>query len=392
VKGLAKASAVLAGLIAIGIVGMNCSGTATPTRRDAPAGRLYTPSPFPTIYISPVCEWPCAKDLATMTAAAALLPASTTTISPSRSELPQPTPTQGCTPYGQHSDLPQSTPTLSPTVRDGLRPSPTPLPSTGSQVIDGHFLLLRPIAPPGNDWVDPSYAYGSTAQGVRQPHHGVEFYNASGTPILASADGSVVVAGNDQSILYSPWKNFYGNLIVLEHHLPGVEQTVYTLYAHLSKIEVTAGQTVEAGDRIGLVGATGSALGSHLHFEVRLGKNTYQSTRNPVLWLVPDQEQNGRSAGVLAVRVTDEAGKLLQVTLSVQYFPDPDQPPARTLQPEAYAIETVNGDDVWGENYALTDLQAGQYRISFLYHGVLYEQRVSVEPGKLTLVNFLMSK
>ena len=259
-------------------------------------------------------------------------------------------------------------------------------------MIDGHFLLQRPVAPPGNDWVDPSYAYGSTSQGVRLPHHGVEFYNASGIPVLASADGSVVVAGNDQSILYSPWKNFYGNLIILEHHLPGVEQTVYTLYAHLSKIEVTTGQTVEAGERIGLVGATGSALGSHLHFEVRLVENTYQSTRNPVLWLFPAQDENGRSAGVLAVRVADESGKLIQVALSVQYYPNLDQPPSRTLQPEAYAVETVNGDDTWGENYALTDLEAGKYRISLLHRGVLYEQWVDIESGRLTLVNFLITK
>src|SRR5687767_12742930 len=81
----------------------------------------------------------------------------------------------------------------------------------------GHFLLERPIRPPGNDRVDPSYRYASTANGTRDPHHGVEFANASGTPIHAAAQGTVVFAGPDEVATYSPWPNYYGNLVVLEH-------------------------------------------------------------------------------------------------------------------------------------------------------------------------------
>ena len=74
----------------------------------------------------------------------------------------------------------------------------------------------------------------------------------------------MIFAGLDSKPVYSPWSNYYGNLVVIEH--PG---GLYTLYAHLSKILVEQGQTVAAGDQIGEVGQTGVAIGSHLHFEVR---------------------------------------------------------------------------------------------------------------------------
>jgi murein DD-endopeptidase MepM/ murein hydrolase activator NlpD len=153
---------------------------------------------------------------------------------------------------------------------------------------EGHFILQRPIEPPASDSVDPTYRYASTANGTREPHHGVEFPNQSGTPVYAAGKGTVVFAGPDKEAIYSPWENFYGNLVVLQH-----EDGLFTLYAHLSKIDVSVGQKVFTTDKIGEVGKTGVAIGSHLHFEVRRGDGKdYFATQNPELWLVPPKSHS----------------------------------------------------------------------------------------------------
>src|ERR671912_1730936 len=116
-------------------------------------------------------------------------------------------------------------------------------------ITDGHFILQRPIQPPGNDLIDPIYGYGSTANGTRDPHHGVEFSNPNGTPVHAAAEGTVIFAGPDQEATYAPWGDFYGNLVVIEH-----TDDLFTLYAHLSRIDVRVEQKVLAGAKIGEVG------------------------------------------------------------------------------------------------------------------------------------------
>jgi murein DD-endopeptidase MepM/ murein hydrolase activator NlpD len=287
------------------------------------------------------------------------------------------------------SQLPTQSPTpLAPT------PTPTPLPCnplTGYCVEDGYFFLDRPISLPGTITIDQGYPYGSTERGTREPHHGVEFYNASGTPVLAAADGLVVVAGNDSGTVYGPQPNFYGNLIVLEHHFQGIDQPVFTLYGHLSKVDVKTGQTVRSGDKIGEVGSTGFAIGSHLHFEVRLGKNDYDSNRNPVLWLKPLTGLDGSSFGVIAGRLVDAQGKLIHATdVNIQYFPDLNGPQAAAYQVETYAPEQspVNGDDDWNENFTMGDLPAGNYRISLMWGGKVYDHWIVVMPGNVTFVVF----
>jgi len=285
---------------------------------------------------------------------------------------------------------PTETPTFLPIETSTLTPIPCD-PSATYCIEDGHFFLERPIALPGTVTIDPGYPYGSTEGGKRDPHHGVEFYNASGTPVLAAADGLVVVAGDDSQIVYGPLVNFYGNLIVLEHHFPGINQPVFTLYGHLSKVDVQVGQSVQSGDKIGEVGSTGYATGSHLHFEVRLGKNDYDSNRNPVLWLKPLSGNNGISFGVIAGRLADAQEKLIHASnVNIQYFPDLNGPQAAAYQLETYAPEQnpVNGDNDWDENFTMSDLPAGNYRISLVWGGKLYDRRIVVMPGKITFVVF----
>lgn len=286
-----------------------------------------------------------------------------------------PTSTETRQPPTVTSQPPTDTPTATPTARPTATPLPCDPASTGYCIVEGTFLLQRPIAPPGTEAVDRSYAYGSTLGGRRDPHHGIEFYNASGTPVLAAADGTVAYAGDDKTEKFSPWMNFYGNLVVIEHNLNG--QSLYTLYAHLSKIDVIAGQTLAVGEKIGEVGMTGSASGSHLHFEVRCDSHDYASTLNPELWLVPLE---GR--GVLSMRFVNADGNFIPARPNLQFYADPNAAFTQAWYPDLY---DPSMPAAW-ENAALGDLPAGRYRLTLLWAGAFYERWLEIQPGKLTLI------
>ncbi|MCB1138827.1 MAG: M23 family metallopeptidase [Leptospiraceae bacterium] len=97
-------------------------------------------------------------------------------------------------------------------------------------------------------------------------HTGVDFAAAPGTPIIATAPGMIM-----QTVEES--RSGYG-IYVRVHHGFGIS----TLYAHCSELAVKEGQRVDRGDVIAYVGATGSATGHHLHYEVRFGS---EPGRNP---------------------------------------------------------------------------------------------------------------
>ncbi len=92
--------------------------------------------------------------------------------------------------------------------------------------------------------------------GVKKFHNGVDFAAASGTPILAAYDGTVVGAAYNSSM---------GNYVMLNHG-----DGLYTIYMHASSLNVSQGQTVTKGQQIAAVGSTGRSTGPHLHFSVRL--------------------------------------------------------------------------------------------------------------------------
>lgn len=87
-------------------------------------------------------------------------------------------------------------------------------------------------------------------------HKGIDFTADTGTPIQATGDGEIVKAGREGG---------YGNTVVINHGY-GYE----TLYGHMSKIEVQVGQKVKKGQRLGLVGSTGSSTGPHCHYEIHV--------------------------------------------------------------------------------------------------------------------------
>jgi hypothetical protein len=232
--------------------------------------------------------------------------------------------------------------------------------------------------------------------------------NLLGTPVLASADGTVIVAGNDREIAYGPKTNFYGQLVILKHDFPELGQPLYTLYAHLSQVSVKVGQTVKTGQMLGLVGMTGLAIGYHLHFEVRLGKNSYENTRNPELWLQPPSDKTGQPTGALVGRIIDRNGqpmRVAKVVLTPEDAPSEenrifvetydDQSMARTdltIQepPEDYVLvpythQTLGRDDLWREDFAISNLPAGKYLFSYTIQKV-YTLEIEIRPGQLTFI------
>jgi murein DD-endopeptidase MepM/ murein hydrolase activator NlpD len=101
-------------------------------------------------------------------------------------------------------------------------------------------------------------------------HPGLDISADRGTPVYATADGTISQAA---------YSGAYGNLVVIDHQY-GIE----TRYGHLSAFRTERGKTVKRGELIGLVGATGRATGSHLHYEVRVGGrilNPLQFLLNP---------------------------------------------------------------------------------------------------------------
>lgn len=205
----------------------------------------------------------------------------------------------------------------------------------------------------------------------------MEFIVPTGTPVVAVAPGTVVVAGNDSQTAYGPSTDFYGNLIVLELETTGATP-IYVLYGHLSEVGVAVGQRVAAGDTLGLSGATGVADGPHLHFEVRVGQNLYTATRNPLLWLAPLPE-----TGVVAGRVVNAAGELLHEAPVSLIRVDATSAYTATT---SYALGDPNGDDTINENFAVDDVTGGFYEAVVDAGSRRFTANVWVYPGRVNWV------
>ncbi|MFD4988483.1 peptidoglycan DD-metalloendopeptidase family protein [Streptomyces sp. NPDC058374] len=134
----------------------------------------------------------------------------------------------------------------------------------------------EPAASTGSGWNKPVDASTSTAYRASGGswssgyHTGVDFSASSGTSVKAIGEGTVVSAG---------WSGSYGNEVVIQH-----ADGKYSQYAHMSSLSVSSGQTVSAGQQIGLSGSTGNSTGPHLHFEVRTGPS-YGSDIDPLAYL-----------------------------------------------------------------------------------------------------------
>ncbi|WP_299195713.1 peptidoglycan DD-metalloendopeptidase family protein [uncultured Erythrobacter sp.] len=114
-------------------------------------------------------------------------------------------------------------------------------------------------------------------------HSGIDFKGAYGSPIMAAATGEVTFAG---------WKSGYGKVVEISHG-----NGIMTRYAHMSRIDVAVGQSVDAGQTVGGLGSTGRSTGPHLHFEVRV--NGRPVNPRPFLEKAPDVLEEARGAGTV---------------------------------------------------------------------------------------------
>ena len=113
--------------------------------------------------------------------------------------------------------------------------------------------LIRPVPGPLDSSFGPRV---HPIYGTVRMHNGLDLDGAMGDPIVAAEAGTVILAGA---------KGGYGQTVMIDHG-----GGMVTLYAHQSKLAVSVGQKVAAGERIGSVGSTGVSTGPHLHFEVRI--------------------------------------------------------------------------------------------------------------------------
>jgi murein DD-endopeptidase MepM/ murein hydrolase activator NlpD len=96
----------------------------------------------------------------------------------------------------------------------------------------------------------------ASAKARTGPHDGIDIAGAKGDPVRAAAPGLVWYAGKEP--------NLYGNVVIIDHG-----KGWFSAYAKLSRVTVKKGETVRTGERVGLIGDTGSTPTTELHFEIR---------------------------------------------------------------------------------------------------------------------------
>jgi murein DD-endopeptidase MepM/ murein hydrolase activator NlpD len=356
--------------------------------QPTPFAATVPPSELPGQIAQIVTAVPTAHPISTRTPTLpptdTLTPSNTPTITPTPTITLSPTITLTPTITPSTTPISSATPT-NPADDPNNTPPPTwtpPPPDPSVQIAD-HYHFGRPIADGSVNWEDATYPYGGTSGGKLQVHHGVDMVNPRGTPILAAGDGTVVYAGNDQTTQFGATTNYYGNLVVIQHPFTSPEGLpVFTLYGHMDRVDVQTGQQVTKGQQVGIVGATGIAIGPHVHFEVRVGDPySFGATRNPALWIYPFQ-----TFGTLAGRVTDANGAVLyDVTLRVQSTDI-------SRYAFSYADDSVNPDSTFHENFTLADLPPNYYAVTVSDQGrVRFRKIVYVYPNRTTWVDVQLS-
>ena len=179
-----------------------------------------------------------------------------------------PTPEPEATPTPEPEATPTPEPEATPTPKPEATPTPEPeaTPTPKPEQVPGYEVTENDR---NGDFLWPVPGYGTASQGYDATKHtGIDISAEQGVAVIAAADGTVShvqtwdgsTTTGDQS---------YGNMVQITH---ADERT--TLYAHLSKVLVSSGDSVSAGETIGYVGNTGNADGAHLHFEVRQSGQT----------------------------------------------------------------------------------------------------------------------
>jgi murein DD-endopeptidase MepM/ murein hydrolase activator NlpD len=244
-----------------------------------------------------------------------------------------------------------------------------------------HYYFLRPVDSNATNRGLFYYPYGSDGpENLWRIHTGIDMPNEIGQTVRAAGSGMIAWAGPGFQNTSS-----YGNVVLIEHDFGYDGQPLYSLYAHLSAVLVFNGQRVSAGDAIGLVGNSGRVTGPHVHYEVRWGENTYGSSLNPVLWMVPYV-----GTGVVAGRLTDLAGNLLEdVDITIRSYAT-----GLTLDTTAtYIFEgttiDVNADPIWQENFVVGDVPVGRVEVIANIDGERISRLINVVEGTTNFVELV---
>jgi murein DD-endopeptidase MepM/ murein hydrolase activator NlpD len=301
--------------------------------------------------------------------------------------VPTFTPFGGVTPTLPPATSTLATTELAVTAQQVTRPpedwNPPALipPYSRDPMLNDHYWFARPIDADATNFGLFYYPFGSDGPEDQNPyriHHGIDMPNSVGETVRAAAAGTVLWAA--EGVFQNSYS--YGNVVLLQHEFSYRGQTLYTLYAHLSAALVQAGQHVEAGDAIGLVGATGNVSGPHVHFEVRLGENTYGSSYNPILWMA-----SYVGTGVIAGRVTDLNGNWMSdQEVTVRSFSTGVTAGVTTTYIFQNTVDDVNSDPGWNENFAVGDIPVGRYEVVTTINGDRISRVIDVHEGMTTFV------
>lgn len=175
---------------------------------------------------------------------------------PEPSSAPTATPTEEPTPEVEAE--PSSAPTAAPTTAPTATPEAVPV---EDPYVPG-FTVIESELGGAHAWPVPDNF--TVTQGYGDQHAALDIAADTGTPVIATDDGTVTVTQTWNGIVTRGDNNSYGNMVQITH----ADGTV-TLYAHLSEINIRQGDVVVRGQQIGRVGSTGNSSGPHLHFEVR---------------------------------------------------------------------------------------------------------------------------
>ncbi len=262
-----------------------------------------------------------------------------------------------------------------PAPRDTEEWRPPPMTAPLSFSPDDHYWLIRPLPSGSRNYDLEWYPFGNDVQADNVPpyriHHGIDFPNDTGTPVLAADSGTVIHAGAFPSPRNGV--NYYGNTIVIQHDWQWQGKDVFTLYAHTLEYFVEVGDYVEQGEVIAGVGSSGEVTGPHLHFEVRVGENEYVDTRNPALWIVPYE-----GWGTLAGKVVDRRGRMIPGARLELRHPDSNE----NLRKQSTYATIIRSDEIWQENFVIGDVPAGEYELHITVADVVYMREVKVLPGQ----------
>ena len=194
----------------------------------------------------------------------------------------------------------------------------------------------------------------------------------------------MVVAQADANAWYGWRCDWYGHLVVVQLDEMWQGQPVYVLYGHVLNINVEVGQHVSRGEQVAEIGFGGAALVPHLHLEVRVGDNTFWSTRNPILWLDP-----GPTRGVIVGRLLDPEGRPWQgVTMTlIPKVENPEFTNTWTYLDDPQHM--INPDEGYAENFVFADVPPGEYDVYTKLQGVEYRVSVTVAAGEIATVELI---